>query len=104
MVPKSTLTKIPDAIEIIKPSNEFLELSGCVLVPNLKGAQLAFDASAKKLNFVLSADEPHYLENIKMTIDQSLKAINGIISIKIQISKHARQKLSVRFQHLMYTH
>ena len=41
MVPKSTITKFTTAIEMIKHSNEFQELSGCVLVLNSKGAQLS---------------------------------------------------------------
>ena len=51
MVPKTTLTQFNDSIEMIKYSNSFSKHLGCVLVPNLKGAQLAFEAKAKKNKF-----------------------------------------------------
>jgi hypothetical protein len=48
VVPKTTLTQFNDPIKMIKYSNSFLKHLGCVLVPNLKGAKLAFEAKTKK--------------------------------------------------------
>ena len=82
MVPKTSLIQFTDSYEMIKYSNSFLKNLGCVLVPNLKGAQLAIEAKAKKLNFVLSASEAHNLANVKMTTNQSLKVLKEIIILK----------------------
>ena len=82
MVPKTTLTQFNDSIEMIKYSNSFSKHLGCVLVPNLKGAQLAFEAKAKKINFVLSASQEHNLANVKMTTSQSLEVLKEIMTLK----------------------
>ena len=82
MVPKRTSTQFTDSLEMIKYSNSISENLGCVLVPNLKGAQLAIRANAKKLNFVLSASENHNLANVKMTTNQSLKVLKEIMILK----------------------
>ena len=67
---------------MIKYSNSFSKHLGCLLVPNLKGAKLAFEAKVKKINFVLSASQEHNLANVKMTTSQSLEVLKAIMTLK----------------------
>jgi hydroxymethylglutaryl-CoA lyase len=55
-------------------------LEVAVLVPNLKGAISAFDATVHKVNFVLSASEAHNLANVHRTIEQSVQEFKAIVA------------------------
>lgn len=52
-----------------------------VLVPNIKGAQLAIDAGADKLTLPLSVSETHSIRNIRRTHDQVLEEANAIADL-----------------------
>ena len=80
LVPKKILPQFADAVEMINFSNKFSKCLATVLIPNIKGSELAFQAKAKKVIFVISASEPHNLANVKMTIEQSLQELETIIS------------------------
>ncbi|MFB3816667.1 MAG: hydroxymethylglutaryl-CoA lyase [Candidatus Methylomirabilales bacterium] len=45
------------------------------LIPNRKGAERALAAGADEINFVLSVSETHNLANLRMTREQSLRAL-----------------------------
>ena len=87
IVPKKLLPQFSDAEDMINYANQFSNCSNCVLVPNSKGAQLAFKAKAKKLIFVLSASEAHNLANVRMTIQKSVNELKEIISLKKAMAK-----------------
>lgn len=82
IVPKKTFPQFADASEMIDFSNKFSGGTFTVLVPNLKGAVIAFKAKAKKIIFVVSASEAHNLANVRMTVEQSLTQLKKIISTK----------------------
>ncbi len=79
MVPKKTLPQFADAAEMINFSNKFSKCQTAVLIPNIKGADLAFAAKAKKLIFVVSASESHNLANVNRTVKESLHELKTII-------------------------
>ncbi len=80
IVPKKTFPQFADATEMINFSNEFPNILSTVLIPNIRGAELAFQAKAKKVIFVISASEAHNLANVKMSIKQSLAELQTIIA------------------------
>jgi len=49
------------------------------LVPNLKGAQSAYTAGIKNVNYVISVSEAHNKANINRTIQASLAELDNII-------------------------
>ncbi|MEM9842255.1 MAG: hydroxymethylglutaryl-CoA lyase, partial [Pseudomonadota bacterium] len=54
------------------------DLEVAVLVPNLKGAQLALDAGAHKITLPLSVSETHSLRNVRRTHDQVIEEAQAI--------------------------
>jgi hydroxymethylglutaryl-CoA lyase len=51
------------------------------LVPNVRGAQLAMDASADALSVTVSASETYSQKNVHMTIDQSVATVGEIAGV-----------------------
>jgi hydroxymethylglutaryl-CoA lyase len=51
------------------------------LVPNRKGAEMAIEAQADELNFVMSASQTHNLENMGMSHAFSLAALAEIVTL-----------------------
>lgn len=51
------------------------------LVPNLKGAQRAVQASADELNLVMSASQTHNRANMRMSCEQSLLAFGDVAAM-----------------------
>lgn len=50
------------------------------LIPNKKGAENAYAAGIKTVDFVMSASEEHNKRNVRRTIDESFGALQDIIS------------------------
>jgi hydroxymethylglutaryl-CoA lyase len=48
------------------------------LVPNARGAERAIDSGANELNLVMSATESHNLSNLRMTREQSFRALSEV--------------------------
>lgn len=71
-VPPSVVPQFADAKEVAQGALTIPGLTVSALVPNLKGAQRAFEAGVHKINFVLSASEEHNLANVRRTSEQSL--------------------------------
>ena len=76
----------PKAIPMLRDADEVMgriqRLPGVeytVLVPNLRGAERAFEAKADELNLVMSMSETHNLANLRMTMAQSFAALSEII-------------------------
>jgi hydroxymethylglutaryl-CoA lyase len=79
-VPPSVIAQFADAAEVAREALQIPEIEPAVLVPNLKGAQRAFDASVPKINYVLSASEEHNRSNVRRSTDESLEDFRRIIA------------------------
>ena len=53
----------------------------CVLVPNLRGAQMAVEAKADQIMVVISASEPHNMANFNRTIEASFSDLEPIFRL-----------------------
>jgi hydroxymethylglutaryl-CoA lyase len=51
------------------------------LVPNVRGAERAIGAGADELNLVMSASESHNLSNLRMTREQSFRALREVAKL-----------------------
>ena len=76
----------PKAIPMLRDADEVMgriqRLPGVeytVLVPNLRGAERAFEAKADELNLVMSMSQSHNQANLRMTMEQSFAALIEII-------------------------
>jgi hydroxymethylglutaryl-CoA lyase len=83
-VPPSVIAQFADAAEVARGALAVAGIEPAVLVPNLKGAQRAFDAGVPKVNYVLSASEAHNMSNVRRTTDESIEDFGRIIAERDQ--------------------
>ena len=65
------------------------------LVPNVRGAERALEARVDELNLVMSASETHNLANLRMTREQSLKALADVARSVTTSGVRARLNVSL---------
>ncbi len=72
------LPQMADTGEITRHSKTIDGLEVAVLVPNLKGAQLAIESGADKITLPMSVSETHSIRNIRRTHDQVIEEAEAI--------------------------
>ena len=95
------LPQMADTADVVAFARTVPDLNVAVLVPNLKGAQMAIDAGAHKITLPLSVSETHSLRNIRRTHDQVIdeaKAIAELIEVLPKTDRpHFEGSLSTAF-------
>jgi len=81
-VPPQVLPQFADAAEVVAGALKIPNLVVSVLVPNLKGAERAFQAGVHKINYVLSASESHNLKNVRRSTHESLEDFRRIVELR----------------------
>ena len=74
--------------------------NGCIhspLVPNLKGAQLAFSCGADKVIVVISTTDAHNMANVRRTIKESLADLQSIFELAKDLGKPVMGAMAVAF-------
>jgi hydroxymethylglutaryl-CoA lyase len=79
-VPPHVVAQFADAAEVARGALKIPGLEPAVLVPNLKGAERAFEIGVPKVNYVLSASEAHNLANVRRTTDESIADFRRIVA------------------------
>ena len=77
-VPPKLLPQFGDAAEVVRRANSTSDIAASALVLNMKGAQLAMEAGARNICFVLSASEMHNQSNVRCSTDQSVEMFHKI--------------------------
>src|SRR5262245_46419222 len=67
------------------------------LVPNVRGAERAIGAGADELNLVMSASESHNLSNLRMTREQSFRALSEVAKLANEANVAVNVSLSCSF-------
>lgn len=81
-VPPRLLPQFEDAEKVAAAALEHPGLVVTGLVPNLRGAERAFQAGVHKVNFVLSASESHNRENVRRSTSESLEDFRRIVELR----------------------
>lgn len=81
-VPPKLLPQFADSEEVAVKSLKIPGLMVTALVPNLRGAERAFETGVHKINFVLSASESHNRENVRRTTVESLADFRRIVELR----------------------
>ena len=84
------LPQMADTGEIVRHAVQIPGLEVAVLVPNLKGAQLAIEAGAHKITLPLSVSETHSLRNIRRTHDQVIDEAKAIAELIASLPEDER--------------
>lgn len=69
-----------DAEEVMKGIERTPGVKYVCLVPNMRGAERAMQCGVDEINLVMSASETHNLANLRMTREQSTRALSQIIA------------------------
>jgi hydroxymethylglutaryl-CoA lyase len=80
-VPPSLLPQMADTAELVRFANGIQGLNVAVLVPNLRGAQDAIAAGARKLSIPFSMSETHSLKNVRKSHADMLTEIRAIADL-----------------------
>lgn len=67
------------------------------LVPNMKGAQLAFSSGADKVIVVISTTDAHNLANVRRTVKESLTDLRSIFELAKDMGKPVMGAMAVAF-------
>jgi hydroxymethylglutaryl-CoA lyase len=70
-----------DAEEVMGRIRRVPGVEYTVLVPNVRGAERALEASADELNLVMSTSETHNLANLRMPREKSFAGLKDVISL-----------------------
>jgi hydroxymethylglutaryl-CoA lyase len=75
------LPQMADAADVVREAIRIPGLTVLALVPNLKGAQRAIDAGARKLTMPVSASRLHSEQNIGMTPEQAVEQVRKVVDL-----------------------
>lgn len=78
-VPTHVVPQFGDATQVAQGALAMGTFTPAALVPNLKGAQRAFELGIPIVNYVMSASEAHNLANVRRTTDASLSEFATIV-------------------------
>lgn len=81
-VPPKLMPQLADTAELVAEARRIGGFSISVLVPNLRGAQNAMAAGVDQINFVMSVSEPHNLNNVRKTREESLEEFARIVAAR----------------------
>ncbi|MDQ3594677.1 MAG: hydroxymethylglutaryl-CoA lyase, partial [Pseudomonadota bacterium] len=76
------LPQMADAAHLVVHMRQRRDVFVTALVPNLKGAQAAFDAGVQKITLPISVSEPHSLANIRKTHQQVFEEVRQVIALR----------------------
>lgn len=89
-VPPKVVPQFADAAEVAAGAVAMGGFTASALVPNLKGAERAFEIGLPKVNYVLSASEEHNLANVRRPTEESIKDFGRIIALRDERAPGAR--------------
>ena len=81
-VPAKRLPQLADTAEVLAAAKALPGLTASVLVPNLKGAERAFECGADLLVLPLSASHAHSLANLRKTPDEVVAEMGRIRALR----------------------
>ena len=94
-VPARLMPQLADTAELVAFGKTLPGLSTTVLVPNLKGAELAIDCAADAMLVPLSASHAHSLANMKRAPDAVVADIARIIDLRDQRGSRTRVEVGI---------
>lgn len=81
-VPPKIVPQFADAVEVATGALAIDGLHPAALVPNLKGAQRAFEVGLRKVHYVLSASNEHNLKNVRRSTAESVEDFERIVAAR----------------------
>jgi hydroxymethylglutaryl-CoA lyase len=85
-VPARLLPQMADAAEVVRHALTLPGLMVMALVPNLRGAQAAFEAGVHKITIPVSASAAHSLANVRKTREAMVAEVRSIVALRDEIA------------------
>jgi hydroxymethylglutaryl-CoA lyase len=76
------LPQMADCAAVVEHALTIPDLQVSVLVPNLRYAQVAFDAGAHALTIPVSVSEPHSIANVRKTHEEIIDDVREIVALR----------------------
>jgi hydroxymethylglutaryl-CoA lyase len=84
-----------DADAVARGATMIGGFTAAALVPNLRGAERAFETGIAKINYVLSASEAHNQANVRRSTQESLDDFVRIVALRDEVAKGNKGKISI---------
>ncbi len=89
-VPAKLMPQMADASDVVKHSLQYQNVTVMALVPNLRGAQSAFEAGAHKITIPISASEAHSLANVRKSRVDMVTELKAIVALRNEIAPQVK--------------
>jgi hydroxymethylglutaryl-CoA lyase len=89
-VPAKLMPQMADAVEVVKHALQYDGVMVMALVPNLRGAQSAFEAGARKITIPISASEAHSLANVRKSRVDMVAELKAIVALRNEIAPQVK--------------
>jgi hydroxymethylglutaryl-CoA lyase len=89
-VPAKLMPQMADAAEVLKHALQYDGVTVMALVPNLRGAQSAFEAGAHKITIPISASEAHSLANVRKSRVDMIAELKAIVALRNEIAPQVK--------------
>jgi hydroxymethylglutaryl-CoA lyase len=86
-VPPKVVPQFVDADAVAHGAAKIGGFTAAALVPNLRGAERAFETGIAKINYVLSASEAHNQANVRRSTQESLDDFVRIVAKRDEVGK-----------------
>lgn len=86
-VPPKVVPQFVDADAVARAAVKIGGFAAAALVPNLRGAERAFETGIAKINYVLSASEAHNQANVRRSTQESLDDFVRIVAKRDEVDK-----------------
>ena len=82
------LPQMADTAAVVAHAIRHPNLTVMALVPNLRGAQSAFEAGVHKITMPISASRAHSLANVRKTPEEMVEEVRNIVAMRNDIAPH----------------
>ena len=94
-VPPKVVAQFVDADAVARGATMIGGFTAAALVPNLRGAERAFETGIAKINYVLSASEAHNQANVRRSTQESLDDFVRIVARRDEVAKGSKGNISI---------
>lgn len=94
-VPAKSMPQMADTPEIVRFARQFEGLHGAVMVPNIKGAQIALEVGCDQFNVPVSVSAAHCRANVRNTPDGMVEVVAAVNELRNCLPPGQRPKIKV---------
>ena len=94
-VPAKLLPQLADTAEIVAHALTHPGVTVMALVPNLRGAQAAFDAGVHKITLPVSASVAHSLANVRKSPAQMIDELRSVVALRNERAPQVRIEIGI---------